>query len=214
MNFVVCISELFNKELYINAFISIKNVVMGFSIAFIVSMILALLIFESKILRKFLYPIIELLRPIPNAGWVPITIILCDTIELSILFITFIGAFFPMFLNIYRSFLGIPKNYLMISKLYKLRHMDRIIKVLIPAIMPGVFTSLMLGISGSWASVIMAEMISGKEGLGYYTWKAYTLLNYEQVFIGIFFMGLMGALVSFIISKTSKKVLFWVRSAD
>lgn len=119
-----------------------------------------------------------------------------------------------MFINIYRSFLGIPKNYLMISKLYKLGIKDRIIKILLPAIMPGVFTSLMLGISGSWASVIMAEMISGKEGLGYYTWKAYTLLNYEQVFIGILFMGMLGALVSFIISKISNKVLFWVRSAD
>lgn len=214
MNFAVCISELLNSELYINILISIKNVLIGFFMAFIVSMLLALLIFEFKWLRKILYPIIELLRPIPNAGWVPITIILCSTIEASILFITFIGAFFPMFINIYRSFLGIPKNYLMISKLYKLGIKDRIIKILLPAIMPGVFTSLMLGISGSWASVIMAEMISGKEGLGYYTWKAYTLLNYEQVFIGILFMGMLGALVSFIISKISNKVLFWVRRAD
>lgn len=214
MEFKVFINELFSYDLYINILISLKNVLIGFALAFCASLILAILIYEFKFLRKILYPILELLRPIPNAGWVPITIILCNTIEMSILCITFIGAFFPMFLNIYRSLLNIPNNYLIISKLYKLNFRERIFKILIPAILPGIFTSLMLGISGSWASVIMAEMISGKEGLGYYTWKAYTLLDYEKVFVGIFFMGLLGALISLIITKISKKVLFWVRSAE
>lgn len=213
MDLRVFINEITSYDLYINILISLRNVLIGFSLAFFSSLLLALTIYEFKPLRKILYPILELLRPIPNAGWVPITIILCNTIDTSILCITFIGAFFPMFLNIYRSFLSIPQDYLIISRLYKLNFKDRFFKILLPAIMPGIFTSLMLGISGSWASVIMAEMISGKEGLGYYTWKAYTLLNYEEVFIGILFMGLLGALISFIIEKISKKVLFWVRSA-
>ncbi len=213
MDLRVFINEITSYDLYINILISLKNVLIGFSLAFFSSLVLALIIYEFKPLRKILYPILELLRPIPNAGWVPITIILCNTIDTSILCITFIGAFFPMFLNIYRSFLSIPQDYLIISRLYKLNFKDRFFKILLPAIMPGIFTSLMLGISGSWASVIMAEMISGKEGLGYYTWKAYTLLNYEEVFIGILFMGLLGALISFIIEKISKKVLFWVRRA-
>ena len=213
MDLRVFINEITSYDLYINILISLKNVLIGFSLAFFSSLVLALIIYEFKPLRKILYPILELLRPIPNAGWVPITIILCNTIDTSILCITFIGAFFPMFLNIYRSFLSIPQDYLIISRLYKLNFKDRFFKILLPAITPGIFTSLMLGISGSWASVIMAEMISGKEGLGYYTWKAYTLLNYEEVFIGILFMGLLGALISFIIEKVSKKVLFWVRSA-
>lgn len=213
MDLRVFINEITSYDLYINILISLKNVLIGFSLAFFSSLVLALIIYEFKPLRKILYPILELLRPIPNAGWVPITIILCNTIDTSILCITFIGAFFPMFLNIYRSFLSIQQDYLIISRLYKLNFKDRFFKILLPAIMPGIFTSLMLGISGSWASVIMAEMISGKEGLGYYTWKAYTLLNYEEVFIGILFMGLLGALISFIIEKISKKVLFWVRRA-
>ena len=213
MDLRVFINEITSYDLYINILISLKNVLIGFSLAFFSSLVLALIIYEFKPLRKILYPILELLRPIPNAGWVTITIILCNTIDTSILCITFIGAFFPMFLNIYRSFLSIPQDYLIISRLYKLNFKDRFFKILLPAIMPGIFTSLMLGISGSWASVIMAEMISGKEGLGYYTWKAYTLLNYEEVFIGILFMGLLGALISFIIEKISKKVLFWVRRA-
>ena len=214
MNFDIIINELSNSNLYLNILASLKNVLLGFSIAFFVSIILAFLLYEFKFLDKILYPIIELLRPIPNAGWVPIAIITCVTIEQSILFITFVGSFFPMFLNIYRALDNIPVNYLTIAKLYKLNRKDRYIKIVIPSILPSIFTALMLGISGAWLSVIMAEMISGKVGLGYYTWKNYTLLCYEKVFIGIVFMGLLGSLFSWIISIISKKTLFWVRNGE
>ena len=207
-------AELLKSNLYMNIIISLKNVLLGFSIAFIISIILAFLLNEFKILDKTIYPIIELLRPIPNAGWVPIAIIICATIDQSIFFITFVGAFFPMFLNIYRALDNIPTNYLNISKLYKLNKKDRYLKIIIPSILPNIFTSLMLGISGAWLSVIMAEMISGKEGLGYYTWKNYTLLSYEKVVLGITFMGLLGAFFSLIISLISKKTLFWVKNGE
>ena len=72
----------------------------------------------------------------------------------------------------------------------------------------------MLGISGGWLSVVMAEMISGKVGIGYYTWKNYTLLAYEKVFLGIFFMGLLGGAFSSLLSFLSKKILFWVKEGE
>lgn len=208
------IAELLTADLYVNILMSLKNVLLGFSIAFLVAITFNFLLHECKVLDKILYPIIEFLRPIPNAGWVPIAIIICPTIEQSILFITFVGSFFPMFLNVYRALDNIPVNYLNISKLYKLNRKDKYSKIIIPSILPDVYTSSMLGISGAWLSVIMAEMVSGKVGLGYYTWKNYTLLHYEKVFLGIFFMGLLGALFSSIISLISKKTLFWIKNGE
>ena len=208
------IAELLTADLYVNILMSLKNVLLGFSIAFLVAITFNFLLHEFKVLDKILYPIIEFLRPIPNAGWVPIAIIICPTIEQSILFITFVGSFFPMFLNIYRALDNIPVNYLNISKLYMLNRNDKYSKIIIPSILPDIYTSSMLGISGAWLSVIMAEMVSGKVGLGYYTWKNYTLLHYEKVFLGIFFMGLLGALFSSIISLISKKTLFWIKNGE
>ena len=214
MNFQIIVEELQTTNLYTNILASLKNVLVGFSAAFIIAIILAFLLYEFKVLDKIVYPIIELLRPIPNAGWVPVAIIMCATMEQSILFITFVGAFFPMFLNIYRSLDNIPVNYLSIAKLYKLNRKEKYIKIIIPSILPNIFTAMMLGISGAWLSVIMAEMISGKVGLGYYTWKNYTLLCYEKVFLGIVLMGLLGACFSLIIATISKKTLHWVRNGE
>ena len=214
MNLRTIIEELQSIELYSNILNSLKNVLIGFSIAFIIALLLSLIIYEHEFLGKIIYPVIEILRPIPNAGWVPIAIIICPTIEHSILFITFVGSFFPMFLNIHRALNNVSDNYLNLSKLYKLKIKDKYMKIILPSIMPNIFTALMLGISGAWLSVIMAEMISGKSGLGYYTWKNYTLLGYEKVYLGIIIMGLLGASFSLIISMTSKKILFWVKAGE
>lgn len=214
MDVNIVLEELSNPELYINILASLKIVLLGFFIAFIVAISLAVLLNQFKIVDKIMYPIIEFLRPIPNAGWVPVSIIICSTIERSILFITFVGAFFPMFINIYRALKEIPNNYINIAKLYKLSVKDKIFKILLPAILPNIFTALMLGISGAWLSVIMAEMISGKIGIGYYTWKNYTLLCYEKLLIGIIIMGLLGFLFSTIISYVAKKSLFWIKEGD
>lgn len=214
MDFSVFIKELTTLDLYINIFASLKNVFVGFVLAFIIAIFLNMILYEYKKIAKIVYPVIELLRPIPNAGWVPIAVISCSTIEGSILFITFVGAFFPLFLNIHRALENVPNSYLNISKLYKMNKSDKMKKVVIPSILPDVFTAMMLGISGGWLSVIMAEMISGKVGLGYYTWKSYTLLAYEKVLLGIILMGLLGASFSLILSFISKKLVFWMRSGD
>lgn len=214
MDFSIIFDELLTVELYGNILCSLGNVLLGFGIAFIIALILNIVLFEVKSLNKILYPIIELLRPIPNAGWVPIAVICCSTIEGSILFITFVGAFFPLFLNIHRAIEEIPITYLSIAKLYQLSKLERIKKVILPAILPNIFTAMMLGISGAWLSVIMAEMISGKIGIGYYTWKSYTLLSYEKVLLGIIIMGLLGAMFSMIINFLSKKIVFWARRVD
>ena len=214
MDFSIFIKELTTLDLYINIFASLKNVFVGFILAFVVAIFLNMFLYEYKKIAKVVYPVIELLRPIPNAGWVPIAVISCSTIEGSILFITFVGAFFPLFLNIHRALETVPNSYLNISKLYKMNKSDRMKKIVIPSILPDVFTAMMLGISGGWLSVIMAEMISGKVGLGYYTWKSYTLLSYEKVLLGIILMGLLGASFSLILSFISKKLVFWMRSGD
>ena len=59
MDFKVIIDELFNMDLYINILFSLKNVIFGFSIAFITSICLAILLNQCKIIDKIVYPVIE-----------------------------------------------------------------------------------------------------------------------------------------------------------
>ena len=61
---------------------------------------------------------------------------------------------------------------------------------------PGVFGGLSVGIGVAWICVISAEMISGRLGVGYRTWQAYTVLAYPDVFVGIITIGVLGFVTS------------------
>jgi hypothetical protein len=52
-----------------------------------------------KRVHEVIFPVAEVLRPIPAIAWVPMAIMLWPTNEQSIVFITFLGSFFPIPVN-------------------------------------------------------------------------------------------------------------------
>src|SRR5215831_8653583 len=57
------------------------------------------------------FPVFEVLRPIPSLAWVPAAIILWPTQELSIMFVTFLGAFYAVVINVIDSARAIDMRY-------------------------------------------------------------------------------------------------------
>ncbi|HEV7393631.1 MAG TPA: ABC transporter permease subunit, partial [Burkholderiales bacterium] len=82
-----------------NIGISLRRILIGFGIATLIGVPLGLLIGRYKPVRDLLLPICEVLRPIPAIAWVPMSIMLWPNNEASIVYITFLGSFFPILLN-------------------------------------------------------------------------------------------------------------------
>ena len=83
----------------VNIGISVRRILSGFCIAIIVAVPMGLLIGRYRAARDLLLPACEVLRPIPAIAWVPMSIMLWPSNEISIVFITFLGSFFPILLN-------------------------------------------------------------------------------------------------------------------
>ena len=77
---------------------------------------LGLLLGTRKIFQEVVYPVVELLRPIPPLAWVPLSILFWPTAELSIIFITFIGPFFIIVINVYDGVRSIRKEHLWLAR--------------------------------------------------------------------------------------------------
>ncbi len=54
----------------------------------------------SRTAHGIIFPTFEVLRPIPPLAWVPASIIFWPTQELSIVFVTFLGAFYTIVINV------------------------------------------------------------------------------------------------------------------
>ena len=72
---------------------------LGFSMAAVLAVGLGLLIGRFRLAAQSLLPPLEIMRPIPAVAWIPLAILLFASAEQSMVFITFIGAFFPILLS-------------------------------------------------------------------------------------------------------------------
>ena len=82
--------------------------------------------------------------------------------------------------------------------------------VILPGVLPSIFTGLAVGMGVAWVSLIAAEMISGQYGVGYYTWAAYSLVDYPAIVLGMITIGALGLLCSGAIRLAGQLSMPWL----
>ena len=181
-----------SDRFYSNMWISLRRILLGFGIATGFGVAFGLLIGQYRIMRGLLLPVFEVLRPIPAIAWVPMSIMLWPSNETSIVFITFLGSFFPILLNTIHGVNSVDPVLLRAGRCLGAKEPALLRQVILPAALPHIFTGLAIGMGVAWVSLIAAEMISGQFGVGYFTWEAYSLIQYADIAIGMIVIGVLG----------------------
>jgi NitT/TauT family transport system permease protein len=189
---------------------SLRRIFLGFFVALVSGVGLGLLIGRYRMVSQLLMPAIEVLRPIPAIAWVPMSIMLWPTTESSIVFITFIGAFYPILLNTVDGVESLDGVLLRAGRCLGASEAQLFWHVILPGVLPNIFTGLAVGMGVAWVSLIAAEMISGQYGIGYYTWEAYSLVNYPAIVLGMITIGALGLLCSGAIRLAGQLSMPWL----
>ncbi len=190
--------------------ISVRRILIGFGIATVIAVPLGLLIGRYKPMRDLLLPVCEVLRPIPAIAWVPMSIMLWPNNEASIVFITFLGSFFPILLNTIHGVHSIDSVLIRAAQCLGAKEPALLWHVVLPGAMPHIFTGLAVGMGVAWVSLIAAEMISGQFGVGYFTWEAYSLVNYAEIVLGMITIGVLGLVCCGVIRAASRGAMPWL----
>jgi len=202
-----------SAKFIMNVGISLRRVLIGFFLAGVVGVFFGILIGRYRIFRALTMPALEVLRPIPAIAWVPMAIMLWPSNEVSIVFITFLGAFFPILLNTIHGVEEIDEVLFRAARSMGTRERDLIFSVVIPGALQHIFTGLAVGMGVAWVSLIAAEMISGQFGIGYFTWEAYSLISYAEIALGMITIGVLGLICSKGIQLCSKWATPWIGAA-
>lgn len=201
-----------NKYL-VNIAISVRRILLGFFIAIAIGVPLGLAIGKYQRVRDLFMPVVEVLRPIPAIAWVPMSIMLWPNNEASIVFITFIGAFFPILLNTIHGVHSLDGVLLRAARCLGASEFRLFLNVILPGSLPHIFTGLAVGMGVAWVSLIAAEMISGQFGVGYFTWEAYSLVDYPAIVLGMITIGFLGLACSGIIRMVGSLLMPWLAFA-
>ena len=199
---------------YAHIVASLERIWMGFAIATALGISIGLLIGWFRFAEDTLFPPIELLRPIPAVAWVPLSIMLWPTERSSIVFITTLGAFFPIVLNTVHGVEGIDRQLVRAATSLGAGRAAIFREVVIPGALPSIVTGLSVGMGVSWLCLISAEMISGQFGVGYFTWVAYGIVKYSQVVVGMLTIGVLGMLSSLVIRLLGARFMPWLPRRD
>ncbi|BAM88179.1 ABC transporter permease protein [Bradyrhizobium oligotrophicum S58] len=189
--------------------LSCRRIFIGFSLAAIVGVPLGLIMGRFRLVHEIVFPVAEVLRPIPAIAWVPMAIMLWPTNEQSIVFITFLGSFFPILLNTLHGMTLVDPVLVRAAKCLGARETAIFREVYFPASLPHIFTGLTVGMGVAWVSLIAAEMISGQFGIGYFTWEAYSLVQYADIALGMIAIGVLGLGSSLVIRAAGQLVMPW-----
>ncbi|MGG3681930.1 ABC transporter permease [Aeribacillus composti] len=197
-------------DYYINISVSLFRVLAGILLGLFTSVPIGMWIglLHNKI-SEGIFTILELFRPIPLIAYLPVAMLLFHTIESSIIFITLIGAFFPILINTMDATRQVSPTLIQAARCLGSGRTHLISRVYLPAVLSQLFTGLSVGVSASWMGVITAEMMSGKTGIGYATWQAYQLMDYHNSIIGMFTIGILGYVSVAFVRLIEKQIIKW-----
>jgi ABC-type nitrate/sulfonate/bicarbonate transport system permease component len=201
--------SLYTPVYYQHILTSLRRVGVAFFLATALGVPVGLLLGWSRPFREYVFPVFEVLRPIPILAWVPLAIIAFSGSETPVVFLTFLASFFATALNTVLGVRSIEPSLLLAARCLGASRLQIFRHVVIPGALPYVFTGLQISVGVAWFSLVAAEMVSGQYGLGYLINTSYTLVQYPTIIIGMLTLGAIGYVTSAMVRLVGDRLMIW-----
>ncbi len=201
--------SLYTPDYYNHIWVSLRRVLIAFILATALGVPLGLALGWYPRFRDYIFPLFELLRPVPILAWVPISLIVFTGSETPVIFLTFLAAFFVTTLNTMLGVKSIDESYFRAADCLGASRTQVFFQVVVPGSLPFIFTGLQISIGVCWFSLVAAEMVSGEYGLGYVINTAYSMIQYPTIAIGMITLGVIGYISSAIIRLIGRSLMEW-----
>ncbi|RBA25467.1 ABC transporter permease [Herminiimonas fonticola] len=197
-------------ELIEKVAISLSVLLQGYFIGVLVAFALTTLAVSTQLGRDLLDTLTSMLNPLPAIALLPLALLWFGLGRGSLVFVLVHSVLWPLALNTYAGFQGVPETLRMAGRNYGLRGLPYVLQVLVPAALPAILSGLKIGWAFAWRTLIAAELVfgasSGKGGLGWYIFQNRNELYTDKVFAGLATVILIGLLVENIVFRTLERV--------
>ena len=183
---------------------SLFRVTSGFLIAVLLGVPIGLWLGHHSHSRLALLPLINFFRSLSPLAWIPFAILWFGIGDLPAIFLIFMACFFPIALATVAAVAGIPSIYFRVARDYGFSGSELLMKVVLPAIAPQVITSLRVTAGLAWLVVVAAEMIAGRDGLGFAIWDARNGLRMDLLVAGMIVIGIIGVVIDRVLRRLTR----------
>ena len=201
--------SIYTPEYYKDIWISTWRVTQAFFLATLLGVPLGLFLGWSKKFKEYVFPLFEMLRPIPILAWVPLAILMFYSTESAVIYLTFLASFFATALNTMLGVESIDESYIRAAYCLGAKRWQVFRHVVVPGSLPFIFTGLQISVGVAWFSLVAAEMVSGQFGLGYVIMTSYVMVRYPTIVIGMITLGLVGYVTSTMVRIAGDFMMRW-----
>jgi len=188
---------------------SLILLVSGYSLALATALPLGLLVGWRARLFHAVNPITKVLGPIPPIVYIPYAIALLPSFRAASIFVIFIGAFWPIFINTVNGVFNIPKGLLDSARVLNLKERTLLLRIILPGAMPSICTGATLALVFAFVLLAAAELIGANSGVGWYIKNFADFADYQRVIVGIIFISIVVTAITWGTERLEKHLLRW-----
>lgn len=174
---------------------SLFRVCCGFLIAVALGIPIGVWMGQMLPARIAFLPITNFFRNLSPLAWMPFAILWFGVGDAASIFLIFLAVFFPVVLATMAAVAGIPAVHFRVARGYGLRGFEKLTHITLPAIMPQVITTLRVTAGVAWLVVVAAEMIAGRDGLGFAVMDSRNGLRSDILVVEMIVIGAIGVLI-------------------
>ncbi|GHV72206.1 ABC transporter permease [Spirochaetia bacterium] len=188
---------------------SLRLLLGGFFLGAFLGVLTGTLIGWSQRWNYWIMPFIRVVGPIPSTAWIPIALVIFFKPTDASLFLIALGVWFPTTVLTSSGIMNVQKSYFEVSSTLGAGTLRNVLSIALPGAAPNIFSGLFNGTSACFLTLMAAEMIGCKFGIGWYiNWQRETLA-YSNVYAALIVIAVT---FSFLISlqfKIRNRVLAW-----
>jgi NitT/TauT family transport system permease protein len=151
--------------------------------------------------------VIQALRPISPIAWLPVATLALGGGDLAAIFLIFLSAFFPIAVSAAAAVGTVDTKYRRSAMNFGVEGLDAARRVIFPASLPAILTSIRIAVGIAWVVVVAAEMLGVESGLGYLVLDARNQLRYDRVVAAMLVIGTIGLLLDGAVRYVEKEEL-------
>jgi NitT/TauT family transport system permease protein len=191
-----------NGRLWSDATASLFRVTWGFFLAAVVGIPLGLWVGWTTRGFEALNPIIQALRPISPIAWIPFAILWFGIGDGAGIFLIFYASFFPITVGTMAAVRNISMVHQRSAMNFGLSGIELFRRVVLPAALPQIITSLRIALGVAWLVIVAAEMVGMDSGLGYLINDARNMgRRYDLVAATMVIIGAIGIVLDLLIRQ-------------
>jgi len=193
----------------LHVWVSLRRVLLAFVAAILLGVSLGVMFGWNETFNSFIYPIFELLRPIPPIAWIPLVILWFGIGEFPKIFIVFIGSFMPIVLNTHSGITSIDPLLIKAGQALGANRTQLLFHVALPATIPAILAGIKTALSSGWMCVIAAEMIVAKQGVGFLIVRGQESGDTALIVTCMLVIGIVNAMISFTLTRLEGVLCPW-----